>query len=222
MTKGTGVASCGALPPEDVSMATLYFSPAACSLSPHIVLREAGMAFTLEQVDLRSKALKSGGSLTDINPKGQVPTLTLDGGEVLTEGPAIVQWIADQVPAKHLAPANGTMDRTKLQIWLNYISTEIHKGFSPLFSPTLPAETKSVFAEMLLKKLAWVDGQLAGKDYLMGAQFTVADAYLFTVANWSHYVKLDISGFANLQAHMGRVAARPAVQEAMKAEGLVK
>jgi glutathione S-transferase len=203
-------------------MTTLYFSPGACSLSPHIVLREAGMAFTLEQADLRSKALKSGGSLTDVNPKGQVPTLRLDGGDVLTEGPAIVQWIADQAPTKNLAPANGTMDRTKLQMWLNYISTELHKGFSPLFSPTLPAETKSYFAELLLKKLAWVDGQLAGKDYLMGAQFTVADAYLFTVANWSNFVKLDISGFANLQAYMGRVAARPAVQEALKAEGLVK
>lgn len=203
-------------------MTTLYFSPGACSLSPHIVLREAGMAFTLEQVDLRSKALKSGGSLTDINPKGQVPTLTLDGGEVLTEGPAIVQWIADQVPAKHLAPANGTMDRTKLQIWLNYISTEIHKGFSPLFSPTLPAETKSVFAEMLLKKLAWVDGQLAGKDYLMGAQFTVADAYLYTVSGWGKYVGVNIAPLKNLSAYVARVTARPAVQEALKAEGLLK
>lgn len=203
-------------------MTTLYFSPGACSLSPHIVLREAGMAFTLEQADLRSKALKSGGSLTDVNPKGQVPTLKLDGGDVLTEGPAIVQWIADQTPGSNLAPANGTMDRTKLQIWLNYISTELHKGFSPLFSPTLPAETKAYFTEVLMKKLAWVDGQLAGKDYLMGSQFTVADAYLFTVANWSNFVKLDISGFKNLGAYMARVAARPAVQEALKAEGLVK
>ncbi len=203
-------------------MTTLYFSPGACSLSPHIVLREAGMAFTLEQVDLRSKALKSGGSLTDVNPKGQVPTLTLDSGEVLTEGPAIVQWIADQVPAANLAPANGTMERTKLQMWLNYVSTEVHKGFSPLFSPALPAETKAYFSEVLLRKLAWVDGQLAGRDYLMGSQFAVADAYLFTVANWSNFVKLDISGFANLQAYMGRVAARPAVQAALQAEGLVK
>jgi glutathione S-transferase len=202
-------------------MTTLYFSPGACSLSPHIVLREAGMDFALEQADLRSKAIKSGGTLTDVNPKGQVPTLRLGDGTVLTEGPAIVQWIADQVPAKHLAPANGTLARTQLQTWLNYVSSELHKGFSPLFSPTLPAETKAYFAEMLMKKLAWVDGHLADKDYLMGSEFSVADAYLFTVANWSNFVKLDISGLSNLQAFMARMAARPAVQAALKAEGLM-
>jgi len=202
-------------------MTTLYFAPGAWSLSPHIVLREAGMDFALEQADVRTKAVLSGGTLTDVNPKGQVPTLKLADGTVLTEGPAIVQWIADQVPAKHLAPANGTMARTQLQIWLNYVSSELHKGFSPLFNPTLPAEAKAIFAEMLMKKLAWVDGQLAGKHYLMGSEFSVADAYLFTVTNWSNFVKLDISGLANLQAFMARMAARPAVQAALKAEGLM-
>ena len=200
----------------------LYYSPGACSLSPHIVLHEAGLAFTAEMASTKTHQLKDGTDYYSINPLGYVPLLVLNDGTQLSEGPAIVQYIADQVPDKQLAPANGSMARYQLQSLLNFISTELHKGFSPLFNPATPADYKPAVTEKLLSRMAWVDGQLAGKTYLMGDTFTVADAYLFTVTGWGAYVKVDLSGFANISAHRARVAARPAVQAALRAEGLLK
>ena len=200
----------------------LYYSPGACSLSPHIVLRESGLAFEPVLASTKTHKLQDGTDYYTLNPKGYVPLLELDNGERLSEGPAIVQYIADQVPAKNLAPANGTMARYRLQEWLNFITAELHKGFSPLFNPATPADFKPVAAAKLVERLTWVDSQLAGKQFLMGDTFTVADAYLFTVAGWGQYVGVDIKPMANLSAYMGRVAARPAVQAAMKAEGLLK
>ena len=200
----------------------LYYSPGACSLSAHIALHEAGLACTPMLVSTKSHQLQDGTDFYSINPLGYVPVLELDNGERLREGPAIVQYIADQVPDKQLAPANGTLARYRLQEWLNFIGTELHKGFSPLFNPATPEEYKPVVRERLLQRLQWVDSQLAGKQYLMGDQFTVADGYLFTVTNWTQPTNLDISGLANLAAYRERVGARPAVQAAMKAEGLLK
>jgi glutathione S-transferase len=200
----------------------LYFSPGACSLSPHIVLLEAGMSFDTEKVNLADKKMASGGDFREINPKGYVPALQLDSGEVLTEGPAIVQYIADQVPAKGLAPAAGTMERYRLAEWLNFISTEIHKSFSPFFKPTTPEETKQAARDTLTARLAIVARQLDNKDYLMGNQFTVADAYLFTVLGWARHVHFDLTPWPALQPYLQRIAARPAVHAAMVAEGLIK
>ncbi|MDO9072056.1 MAG: glutathione transferase GstA [Rubrivivax sp.] len=203
-------------------MTKLYYSPGACSLSPHIVLREAGLPFTLVLASTKTKKLADGSDYLAINPKGQVPLLELDDGQRLTEGPAIVQYIADQVPASGLAPAFGTMARYRLMEWLNFITSELHKGFGALFTPGMPEEAKTMARARLIDRLTWVDGQLAGKTWLMGEDFTVADAYLFTVAGWGKYVGVDIAPLANLSAYMGRVAKRPAVQEALKAEGLLK
>ncbi len=200
----------------------LYYSPGACSLSPHIVLHEAGLAFTAEMASTKTHQLKDGTDYYSINPLGYVPLLVLDDGTQLSEGPAIVQYIADQAPDKQLAPANGSMARYQLQSLLNFISTELHKGFSPLFNPATPADYKPAVTEKLLSRMAWIDGQLAGKPYLMGDTFTVADAYLFTVTGWGAYVKVDLSGFAHISAHRARVATRPAVQAALRAEGLLK
>ena len=200
----------------------LYYSPGACSLSPHIALREAGLKFDLVLASTKTHQLADGTDYYGINPKGYVPLLELDNGERLTEGPAIVQYIADQVPAKNLAPANGTMARYRLQEWLNFITSELHKGFSPLFNPAVPEEFKTIARAKLTDRLGWVNTQLEGKQYLMGDGFTVADAYLFTVAGWGKHVSVDIAPLAHLSAFMGRVAARPAVQEALKAEGLIK
>ena len=200
----------------------LYYSPGACSLSPHIVLHESGLPFTGVLASTKTKKLQDGTDFHTINELGYVPVLELDNGERLREGPAIVQYIADQVPDKQLAPANGTLARYRLQEWLTFIGTELHKGFSPLFNPATPEEYKPMVRERLLQRLQWVDSQLAGKQYLMGDQFTVADGYLFTVTNWTQPTKLDISGLANLAAYRERVGARPAVQAAMKAEGLLK
>ena len=200
----------------------LYYSPGACSLSPHIALQEAGLAYTPVLASTKSHKLQDGTDFYTINALGYVPVLELDNGERLREGPAIVQYIADLVPDKQLAPANGTLARYRLQEWLTFIGTELHKGFSPLFNPATPEEYKPMVRERLLQRLQWVDSQLAGKQYLMGDQFTVADGYLFTVTNWTQPTKLDISGLANLAAYRERVGARPAVQAAMKAEGLLK
>ena len=200
----------------------LYYSPGACSLSPHIALHEAGLAYTPVLASTKSHKLQDGTDYYTINALGYVPLLELDNGERLREGPAIVQYIADQVPDKQLAPANGTLARYRLQEWLTFIGTELHKGFSPLFNPATPDDYKPLVRERLLQRLQWADGQLAGKQYLMGDQFTVADGYLFTVTNWTQPTKLDISGLANLAAYRERVGARPAVQAAMKAEGLLK
>jgi glutathione S-transferase len=200
----------------------LYYSPGACSLSPHIALFEAGLTFQALKAPTKTHQLDDGTDYYTINPLGYVPFLALDDGKTLHEGPAIVQYIADQAPQKNLAPANGTWERYKLQEWLNVIGTELHKNFSPLFNPATADDAKAATKTKLLARLTWVDSQLAGKQYLMGDTFTVADGYLFTVTNWTAPTGLDISGLANLVAYRGRVAARPAVQAAMKAEGLIK
>jgi glutathione S-transferase len=200
----------------------LYYSPGACSLSPHIALKEAGLPFDLVKVDLKAKTLADGGDYKTVNPKGQVPALALDNGEVLTEGPVIVQMIADKAPAAKLAPPNGTPERYRLQEWLNFISTELHKSFSPLFQPALSDDTKQFFKDRIMSRLAHVNDALAGKDYLTGSTFSVADGYLFTILRWAEGMKLDISALKNLAAYKARVAARPKVQEALVAEGLAK
>ena len=200
----------------------LYYSNGACSLSPHIVLRESGLKFDLVRASTKTHALDDGTDYYTINPKGSVPLLELDNGERLTEGPAIVQYIADQVPAKNLAPANGTLARYRVQEWLNYITSEIHKTYSPLFRPNTPDEFKTIARDALTKKYEYVDGKLEGKNYLMGENFSVADAYLFVVTTWAPHVGVDLSAFKNLSAFMDRMRARPAVQEALQAEGLVQ
>jgi glutathione S-transferase len=200
----------------------LYYSPGACSLSPHIALREAGLAFEPVLASTKTHKLADGTDYYTINPKGYVPLLELDNGERLTEGPAIVQYIADQAPAKNLAPANGTMARYRLQEWLAFIGTEIHKSFSPLFNPATTEEARAAHKAKISLRLAYVNEQLAGKPYLMGEHFSVADGYLFAVTNWARPTGVDIGSLGNITAFMARMAARPAVQEAMKAEGLLK
>ena len=200
----------------------LYYSPGACSLSPHIALHEAGLACTPVLASTKSHKLQDGTDYYEINPLGYVPLLELDDGTRLREGPAIVQYIADQAPHKNLAPANGTLARYRLQEWLNFIGTELHKGFGPLFNPATPEEFKTATREKLLSRLKWVDGQLEGRDWLMGEHFSVADGYLFTVTGWGKHTGVDISSFANLSAYVARVGARPGVQAALKAEGLLK
>lgn len=200
----------------------LYYSPGACSLSPHIAMYEAGLNFEAIPAPTKTHQLPDGTDYYTINPLGYVPYLTLDDGRSLHEVPAIMQYIADQVPAKNLAPANGSYERYKQQEWLTFIGTELHRTFSPLFGPTTPAETKAASITKLQNRLKWVDGELAGKQYLMGDSFTVADGYLFTVTNWAPRVEVDLSPYANLLAYRARVGARPAVVAAMKAEGLLK
>ena len=203
-------------------MTKLYYSPGACSLSPHIVLHESKLPFQAVLASTKTHQLADGTDFYAINPKGYVPLLELDDGTRLSEGAVIVQYIADQVPASGLMPAAGTMERYRVMEWLNFITSELHKGFSPLFHPTMPEEAKALARSKLMERLTWVDSQLAGKNFLMGEPFTVADAYLFTVAGWGRHVGVDIGGLQNLGAFMARVAARPAVQAAMKAEGLIK
>ncbi len=198
----------------------LYFAPGACSLSPHIALHESGLALQSEKVDLRAKTTASGANFLAVNPKGQVPALVLDDGTVLTEGPAIVQYIADQAPKSGIAPANGTIERYKVQEWLNYVSTELHKGFGPLFKPNTPDNYKPILRENIDIRFAHVDKELAGRDYLTGSKFTVADGYLFVILRWADGMKIDIAGLKNLSAFKARVFARPGVQAALKAEGL--
>ena len=200
----------------------LYYSPGACSLSPHIALLEAGLPYDLVKVDLRAKKLENGDDYLQVNPKGQVPALGLDSGEVLTEGPVIVQVIADKVPGKSLAPARDSAERYKLQEWLNFTTGELHKNFSPLFNPAIPDEVKNFFRDRIMGKFRYVDAQLAGRDYLMGKQFSVADGYLYTMLRWADGNKLDLSGLKNLMAYKDRVAARPTVQQALTKEGLMK
>ena len=199
----------------------LYYSPGACSLSPHIALEEAGLPYEAVLAPTKTKQLPDGSDYRKINPLGYVPYLVLDDGTGLPEGPAIVQYIADQAPAKRLAPPNGSLARYRLQSWLNFIGTELHKGFGPLFNPASPDEVKAAAKERLATRLKWVDEQLAGKTWLMGDDFGVADGYLFTVTNWAKPMQIDLSPYPNLEAWRARVAARPAVQAAMKAEGLL-
>ena len=198
----------------------LYYSPGACSLSPHIALLEAGLPYDLVKVDLRAKKLDNGDDYLKVNPKGQVPALQLDSGEVITEGPVIVQIIADKA-GKGLAPARDSAERYKLLEWLNFVTTELHKNFGPMFAPALNDEAKAFFKDRVMGKFKYLDSQLAGRDYLMGKQFTVVDGYLFTILTWAERMKFDLSAMPNLLAYKARVAARPQVQEALKKEGLM-
>jgi glutathione S-transferase len=208
---------------EDFTHMKLFYTPGACSLSPHIVLREAGLPFDLVKVDIRAKKTEAGADYFAVNPKGYVPAIQLEDGGLLTEGPAIVQYIADKAPDKHLAPANGTLERYRLQEMLNFISTEFHKAYSPLFNPAFPAEGRKMYSERLAQRYKLMDELLAAKGpFLMGDKFTVADAYFFTVTSWAGHVKLDLEPFPAVRAYMARVADRPSVQAALKAEGLAK
>lgn len=200
----------------------LYYSPGACSLSPHIALLEAGLPYDLVKVDLRAKKLENGDDFLKVNPKGQVPVLALESGELVTEGPVIVQMIADKAAAKNLAPARDSTDRYKLLEWLNFVTTELHKNFGPMFSPVLADEAKAFFKDRVMGKFKYVDSQLVGRDYLMGNQFTVADGYLFTMLSWADRMNFDLSEMPNLMAYKARVGARPKVQEALTKEGLMK
>jgi glutathione S-transferase len=200
----------------------LYFAPGACSLSPHIVLRETGSKFDLEQVNNQEKKTKSGVDYWTVNPKGQVPVLELADGSKLTEGPVIVQYIADQNPGAGLIPPAGSIERYRVQEWLNFVTSELHKTYGPVFRPTTPDAYKAISKENLGKRFDWLDKHLAGKQYLTGDKFTVADAYLFTVLRWSPRIEVDLAKWPNLQAYVDRVTARPKVQEALKAEGLIK
>ena len=200
----------------------LYYSPGACSLSPHIVAREAGIPIELEKVDLGAHKTEKGQDFMGVNPKGYVPALRLDDGSVLTEGPAIVQYLADQKPATKLAPAAGSIDRYRVQEWLAFIGTELHKNFGPLFNRASSDDVKQTAKTNIAKRLAYIDEQLAKRAYLVGDGFTVADAYAFTIINWTNFVGIDLKAYPNVAAYSARVAARPKVQEALRAEGLMK
>jgi glutathione S-transferase len=200
----------------------LYYYPGACSLAPHIVAREAGIALTLEKVDLANRTTETGAGYLAINPKGYVPALGLQDNSVLTEVSAIIQYLADSQSTANLAPAHGSMERYRLLEWLGFISTEIHKGFGPLWNPTTPDAVKTATKERLASRFAYLDEKLGAQPFLLGDKFTIADAYLFTVVNWTNFHGIDISPFPNLQAFQARIASRPAVQQALEAEGLTK
>jgi glutathione S-transferase len=200
----------------------LYYAPGACSLSPHIVSRELGINVELKRVNTKDKTIEGGGDYRNINPRGYVPALELDNGQILTEGPAIVQYLADQKPEAGLAPKAGSFDRYRLQEWLNFLSTELHKQFSPLFKPSTPEDYKPIVKETIAGRFDWLDKQLAGKDYLMGSQFTVADAYLFVLLGWTRPTQIELARWPNLQAFHRRVGSRPKVKDALEAEGLLK
>ncbi|KPD02437.1 glutathione transferase GstA [Moellerella wisconsensis] len=199
----------------------LYYSPGACSLSPHIILREAGIDFSIERVDLKTKTTEHGVDFNTINPKGQVPFLVLDSGDTLSEGAVIVQYIADQTPARNLIAEKGTLQRYHQLEMLNYISTELHKSFAPLFTPGTPEEYKHSVRTNLLKKFAYLDKMLAQQNYICGEHFTVADAYLFTVGGWNKLVGIDISALHHLQNYLAKITQRPEVQKALQIEGLI-
>jgi glutathione S-transferase len=199
----------------------LYYSPGACSLSPHIVSRELGLPIELKKVNTKDKTVEGGGDYWKVNGRGYVPALELDNGQVLTEGPAIVQYLADLKPEAGLAPKAGSFERYRLQEWLNFLTSEIHKSFSPLFKPNTPEEYKKIAKENLATRFDWLDKQLAGKQYLSGS-FSVADAYLFVLLGWTKPTQIDLSRWPNLAAFHARVGARPKVQEALQAEGLLK
>jgi glutathione S-transferase len=202
----------------------LYYAPGTCSLSPHIVAREAGIALELEKIDIRVQPhrTESGADFTTVNAKGYVPVLQLDDGSSLTEGVAIVQYLGDQAPASGLVPPAGTPERYRLQEWLTFISSELHKMFSPwLFHPEVGAQAQAAAREKIASRLAWLDQQLRDRPYLMGERFTAADAYAFTIVSWSRLVSIDLAPYPHLRAWLDRVAARPRVKEAMQAEGLL-
>jgi glutathione S-transferase len=200
----------------------LYFSPGACSLSPHIVAREAGIPVDLVKVDLKARKLEGGADYARINGKGYVPALALDDGTLLTEGPAIVQYFADRKPETGLAPANGTVERYRLQEWLNFLTSEIHKSFSPLFNPAAAEGWKQPARENIACRFDWIAERLGPNAYLMGERFTVGDAYLFTLLNWCQWTGIDLGRWPALKDYHARVAGRPKVQEALRAEGLLK
>ncbi len=200
----------------------LYYAPGVCSQAPHILLREAELPFELEKVDLATKRTETGRDYWEINPNGYVPTLEIEPGLYLTEGPAIMQYIADKVPSRKLAPPAGSLERYRLQSWLNFITAEIHKGFSPLFKPDWPEEAKALVREQLAKRFDHVEAHLAIHGYLMGDTFTVADAYLFVTSGWAKAVGIDLARWPNLQAYRQRIAARQTVKAALAAEGLGK
>ncbi|MBB4846076.1 glutathione S-transferase [Paucibacter oligotrophus] len=198
----------------------LYYAPGACSLAPHILLRESGSSFTLEKVDTAKHLTADGRDFYAINSKGQVPVIELADGTRLSEGPVIAQYIADHADARALMPAAGSPARYRVMEWQNYIASEIHKSFTPLFHGDVDAVAKRALAVVLRKKLVWLDGQLAGKSFLTGETFTAADAYLFTVLRWAPYVQIDLTDLEHIGAFMARVSKRPAVQASMQAEGL--
>lgn len=198
----------------------LYYSTGSSSLSPHIALREAGLAFEPVLAPTKTHKLPDGGDYYAVNPLGYVPMLELDDGTRLREGPAVLQYIADQVPQKNLAPANGTLLRYRLQEWLTFIGMELHRSFSPLFNAAMPEDGKKIYRDRLASRYAWLNGQLEGREYVMGEHFTVADGYLYTVTRWTKLMSIDLTPHANVRAHLERIGARPAVQEALKVEGL--
>ena len=200
----------------------LYYSPGACSLSPHIVATEAGIPVELEKVNLAEHKTESGQDFMKINPKGYVPALRLDDGSVLTEGPAIVQYLADQNPASGLAPKAGTIERYRLQEWLTFIGTELHKSFGALFNKASSDEAKNTAKTNINKRLTYINDQLANRQFLLGSNFTVADAYAFTIINWTNFVGIDLKAYPNVAAYQARVGGRPKVYETLKAEGLAK
>ncbi len=197
----------------------LYYAPGACSLSPHIVAREAGIPLELEEVDLGAKKTASGEDYRQVNPKGYVPALRLDDGSVLTEGPAIVQYLADRKPAAGLAPHAGTLERYRLQEWLGFLNSEIHKTWGTLYNPKA---ARAPVIEKLNPRLAFLEGELKGRPYLLPTGFSVADAYLFTLLNWAGFTKVDLSAYPALVKYAERIRARPKVQEALRAEGLLQ
>ncbi|MGH8371524.1 MAG: glutathione transferase GstA [Gammaproteobacteria bacterium] len=198
----------------------LYYAPGACSLAPHVVLRELGLSFETEQVDLKTHKLADGTDYYSINPKGYVPLLQLDDGQKLTEIAAILQYLGDLKPEAGLIPAAGTMQRYRVIEWLTFISSELHKSFSPLFNAAIPADVKQIFRDKLAQRFTFLDKHLADKSYLMGEQYTVADAYAYTILSWKDAVKLDIDGWKNLEAYVRRNAAREQVREALHSEKL--
>jgi glutathione S-transferase len=200
----------------------LYYAPGACSLASHIALYETDLPFQIDKFNVPAKKTESGEDFLNINPKGYVPTIQMNDGNILTEGAAILQYIADQKPDSGLAPRAGTLERYRLQEWLTYIGTEIHKSFSPLFNKDAAAEVKNYARDLLGKRLGYVETQLTQHPYLMGNSFTVADAYLFVVMSWSSHVGFDLGPYSNIKAYMARIVMRPSVQAAMKAEGLIQ
>jgi glutathione S-transferase len=196
----------------------LYYSPGACSLASHITLKELGLPFEAVAVDLAKKTTSSGADFNAINPKGYVPALELDDGSILTEGPAILQYLADQKPAAGLAPANGTMERYRLQEWLGFINSEVHKSFGPLFDSAAPDALKDAARKRIAKRLGYVEKSLTGKEFLVGSRFTVADAYLYTILAWTGAHRIELAEWPVLKAYQARIAARPAVQAAHAAE----
>ncbi len=200
----------------------LYFSPGACSLAPHIVVLEAGLPCVLEKTDLKTKKTAAGADYLAINPKGSVPALQLDDGRVLTEGPAVTQYLADLKPESSLAPRAGTFERYQLMEILNYITSEVHKGFSPLFNPATGADARATSIANLGKRFDWLSTHLGARPHLLGETFTVADAYLFTVLSWSGHVGIDLGKWPVLTAYVARIGQRPKVQQALREEGLLK